>query len=107
MKTNLDRPSWIKYVPITKVVHQIVAGVQGWIETDISGDIPRAARAIVIQGIPGGAWQTGARAHGETGSPEIGGAMVCHITAQDADGHVELFREPGGNNDYYVMGYFL
>lgn len=105
---NLFNPEVKNFIPITAAHHLIAGGAAGYIDTDISADVPAGiAKTVLLIGAPTAAQNVGARGPGEVADPKTGtGAGVVTIIANvSATAHVELYRE-AANNDYYIQGYW-
>jgi len=107
MKSNISPESIPQFYGIADVLHVVAGGALGWVDTDISGDIPAGSRAALIAGyyvVPG---EWGVRGVGETTEPRGQYNMFPRIApiADRASPHVELYRQANQNN-YEVIGYW-
>lgn len=97
-------------------LYTVVAGVNGWIDTDISASIGARSLTVLIlinlTCVAGdGTIYAGARAHGsalgKVNQVDEGVTLQCFtVVKSDAAGHVDLYRNAKRNANYTVAGYW-
>lgn len=103
---NLQNPSKLTFTPVTVGIFTIVAGVAGWIDTDVSATTGVDPTKIWVGHwrSAGGDVTTGVRPHGGTGYvyATTPGIFICAV---DNTGHMDFYRDAGTNITFYILGY--
>lgn len=105
---NVPRP---RFVPIDSVNFPILTGAAGWIDTDVSAVTgTNASRIWFISALQHtAAGQIGARVHGSALAPltpaVAGWTGATLLACCDSTGHMDLYRNAGGDVDYQFIGY--
>jgi len=107
LRPNIFAPPQIRFVPINTATFDIVAGVAGYIDTDVSATTGvDTRRAWLVAIICGAALTAAARAHGTAESPAVTvNNSVTVLSHVDSAGHMDLYRNAGGDLHYWILGY--
>lgn len=101
----------IRIVPITGSRHTVVAGAAGFVDTDISGDVPAGAKVAIVVGIPTDAYPVAVRNVGSAASPVPGTssswAGIPFLVLLTSTRHIECYRTTDCDRHYDVIGYML
>jgi len=105
----IDNIQSYKFVPITLVDFAVVAGGDGWVDTDISTAIPVNTKAILWRNYPENAdCDMGVRAVGESVNQMSQNAWILMARVSNHTARrVELFRNAAQTVHYGVMGYWI
>lgn len=108
---NLDNPRHLAYHELDGSAaaneFTIVAGVAGWIETDVSGSgVPAKASAVYIIATPSAAVSVGARVTGGTGAVWGTSNKLPLVCKHDSQRKIDFYRHAGGNINYNIAGYW-
>lgn len=95
---NCVKTNWSKFT--------VAAGAAGWVDTDVSAYTGLGTtRVFMIAMIPSlGGLTMGARPHGSAGDSQLS-YEVFTLSKVDVNGHIDFYRDAGGNIDYYFNGY--
>jgi len=108
---NLDNPVNVVYHELPPTPFTVPAGAAGWIDTDVSAHTDTIERRIWLVYVAGiaGATNKGVRKHGSAIDTHVNTALSSFVAmvSVDATGHVDLYREPTGDNVYIFQGYLV
>ena len=99
-----------EWTDIAASEHDSAGGSGGWVETDISGDVPAGTVAVLVKMSPN-TWaiQVGARSHGSARTdtinyPAINGIPCYTMCGVDAALHIDLYDD-AQIAKYYIVAY--
>lgn len=108
MKGNIDNPSKVSLVQIDISQFIVAAGAAGWVDTDVSAAVGSAWDKVWVIGVNALAAGdfVGARIHGSALSPYTkANNTLTLMSMADSSGHMDLYRQAGGNVEYNFIGY--
>jgi len=108
MRGGVYNPLRVQLVHVTPVSYLILAGANGWIDTDVSAQTGTiVSRIWLVSANPSGSQLCGARALGETIEPNANLNNSGLFLSRVGDtGHMDLFRSVA-NCTYTIIGYLL
>jgi hypothetical protein len=99
-----------KFLAVDSADHSIASGAAGWIDTDLSSELPAGAlAAVIVVKLEAGATDGGVRENGSTATSRLNIALISYtaIVKLNAARHVDLYRNAGGNMTYVLVGYLV
>jgi len=105
---GIINPGDLKFTPVNTAAFTVVAGVAGWVDTDVSATTGVNTRRVWLIVAQTNAQAIGAREHGRTETPSVTlwSDDSCTLMAMvDAAGHIDFYRNAVVTNTYVFLGY--